>query len=70
MSPLMRCHLDSALAMNWSMMTWAPLAKSPNWASQTTSRCGSALAMPYSNPTTAHLAERAIHQLDGRLLGA
>ena len=27
-------HLDSALAMNWSMMTCAPLMKSPNCASQ------------------------------------
>jgi hypothetical protein len=24
--------------MNWSMTTWAPLAKSPNWASQMVSR--------------------------------
>ena len=29
--PLGRCHLDSAEAMNWSMMTCAPLAKSPNY---------------------------------------
>ena len=27
-------HLLSPDAMNWSMITWAPLAKSPNWASQ------------------------------------
>ena len=49
----MRCHLDSALAMNWSTMIWAPLMKSPNCASQTTSRRGSALDIPYSNPSTA-----------------
>ncbi len=33
-SPLSRRHLSSALAMNWSMITWAALTKSPNWASQ------------------------------------
>ena len=33
-------HLSSAEAMNWSMMTCAPLAKSPNWASQSTSASG------------------------------
>ena len=27
--------------MNWSMITWAPLAKSPNCASQITSMSGS-----------------------------
>ena len=32
--PLSRFHLSSALLMNWSMMTWAQLTKSPNWASQ------------------------------------
>src|SRR2546425_756603 len=26
--------------MNWSMTTWAPLAKSPNWASHSTSVSG------------------------------
>ena len=30
--------------MNWSMMTCAPFAKSPNWASQRTSVDGSATA--------------------------
>ena len=33
-------HLSSADAMNWSTMTWAPLAKSPNCASQSTSASG------------------------------
>ena len=38
----MRSHLVSPEAMNWSMMTCAPLAKSPNCASHSTSVCGSA----------------------------
>ena len=38
--PLMRCHFDSDEAMNWSMTTCAPLAKSPNWASQMQSMRG------------------------------
>jgi hypothetical protein len=38
----MRCHFMWAEVMNWSMMTWAPLAKSPNWASQSVSVVGSA----------------------------
>ena len=29
--PQKRSHLASPELMNWSMMTWAPLAKSPNW---------------------------------------
>ena len=33
----MRSHLVSPLARNWSMMTCAPLAKSPNCASHSTS---------------------------------
>src|ERR1041384_6305803 len=35
------------------MTTWAPFAKSPYCASHTTRRRGSALVMPYSNPSTA-----------------
>src|SRR5258707_9177048 len=33
-----RSHLSSAALMNWSMITCAPLAKSPNCASHSTSR--------------------------------
>ncbi len=33
-------HLSSADAMNWSTMTWAPFAKSPNCASQSVSASG------------------------------
>ena len=39
--------------MNWSMITWAPLAKSPNCASQMTRLRGSAELKPYSKPSTA-----------------
>ena len=35
-------HLSSAAAMNWSTTIWAPLTKSPNWASHSTSASGSA----------------------------
>ncbi len=38
----MRSHLLSPEQMNWSMMTCAPLAKSPNCASHRTSALGSA----------------------------
>jgi len=34
-------HFASPELMNWSMMTWAPLAKSPYCASQTTRAFGS-----------------------------
>ena len=30
-------HLSSAATRYWSMMIWAPLTKSPNWASHSTS---------------------------------
>ena len=33
-------HFASPEAMKLSMMTWAELAKSPNWASQMTSESG------------------------------
>ncbi len=39
--------------MNWSTTTCAPFAKSPNWASQTTSLWGSATLKPNSKPSTA-----------------
>ena len=38
----MRSHLVSPLARNWSMITCAPLAKSPNCASHSTRVRGSA----------------------------
>ena len=38
----MRSHFFSPDEMNWSMITWAPLAKSPNCASHMISASGSA----------------------------
>ena len=38
----MRSHLRSPEEMNWSNITWAPLAKSPNCASHKVSAFGSA----------------------------
>ena len=38
----MRSHFASPDEMNWSIMIWAPLTKSPNCASQSTSAFGSA----------------------------
>ena len=49
----MRSHLRSDEEMNWSMMTWAPLVKSPNWASHMTSELGAAREKPCSKPSTA-----------------
>jgi hypothetical protein len=40
--------------MKLSMITWAPFAKSPNYASQMTSAFGFAKAYPYSNPETPY----------------
>ena len=37
-------HLSSPAEMNWSTITWAPLAKSPNWASHSTSVSGDSTA--------------------------
>ncbi|RUS31556.1 hypothetical protein BC938DRAFT_477569 [Jimgerdemannia flammicorona] len=46
-----RCsHFFSPEAMNWSMMTWAVFAKSPNWASQIMSELGSTSEYPSSKP--------------------
>ena len=49
----MRSHLRSPEEMNWSITTWAPLAKSPNWASHRVRVLGSASEKPYSKPSTA-----------------
>ena len=59
-SPFIRCHFDSALAINWSIITWAPLTKSPNWASHNTSALGEAIAYPYSNPSTPNSESREL----------
>ena len=47
-------HFRSPEAMNWSITTCAPLAKSPNWASQIVRVLGSTKLYPYSNPRTAN----------------
>lgn len=41
------------------MMIWAPLKKSPNWASHITRLLGWSMLMPYSNPSTAS-SDRAL----------
>ena len=46
-------HFLSPDAINWSMITCAPLAKSPNWASHKVSVLGSTSEYPYSKPKTA-----------------
>ncbi len=50
-SPDCLTHLAWPLAMNWSMMHWAVLEKSPNWASHSTSAFGFVIENPSSNPT-------------------
>ena len=47
------CHFLSPEEINWSIITCAPLAKSPNWASQIVRVFGSTKLYPYSNPKTA-----------------
>ena len=45
-TPVSYTHLDvykRQELMNWSITTWAPLTKSPNWPSQMVSVLGSAL---------------------------
>ena len=48
--PFCRTHLAWPELMNWSMMHWAVLWKSPNWASHRTSALGLAMAKPNSKP--------------------
>ncbi len=38
----MRSHLRSPDEMNWSITTWAPFTKSPNWPSHMVRVFGSA----------------------------
>ena len=51
--PDWRSHLVSPDVTKVSIVTWAPLKKSPNCASQMTSSCGFSQLMPYSKPSTA-----------------
>lgn len=48
--PFCRTHLAWPQLMNWSMMHWAVLWKSPNWASHRTRAFGLAIAKPNSKP--------------------
>lgn len=62
--PFCRTHLAWPELMNWSMIHWAVLWKSPNWASHRTSALGLAMAKPNSKPAhgrgrTAQLQEEA-----------
>lgn len=48
--PFCLTHLACPGQMNWSIMHWAVLWKSPNWASQSTRALGLAMAKPSSKP--------------------
>jgi len=48
--PLLRTHLAWPELMNWSMIHWAVLWKSPNWASHRIRAFGLAMAKPSSKP--------------------
>lgn len=53
MHPLYTHMPNQPPEMNVSKMIWAPLKKSPNWASQRGSNLGLSMLIPYSNPRTA-----------------
>ena len=58
--PEPRPHFDSPEAMNWSMIAWAPLAKSPNWASQQISMCGRVERVAVVEAEDGGLGEHAV----------
>ena len=58
-------HLSSAAATNWSMMTWAPLKKSPNCASHRTSASGYSTEYPYSKPSAANSDSTESYSMNG-----
>lgn len=47
-------HLVSPEAIKLSIIIYAPLAKSPNYASQITNTLGLAIEYPYSKPSTPY----------------
>ena len=53
-SPLALDHFISPEVIYWSIIIWAPLAKSPNCASHKTSDSGSDKEYPNSKPSTAN----------------
>lgn len=59
--PFCRTHLACPGQMNWSMMHWAVLWKSPNWASQSTRALGLAMAKPSSKPRTPYSDSELLH---------
>lgn len=61
--PFCRTHLAWPGQMNWSMMHWAVLWKSPNWASHRIRALGLAIAKPSSKP--AH-EQKVSHLKNGK----
>ena len=59
--PLCLTHLLCPLAMNWSMMHWAVLAKSPNWPSHSTRALGLVMEYPNSKPNTPYSDKELLH---------
>lgn len=68
-SPDNRRHLSSALTMNWSMITCATFAKSPNCASGRRQPVRHVQAVPIVEPQHARLAQRTVVHMERRLLG-
>ena len=63
----MRSHLRSPDEMNWSITTWAPLEKSPNWASHKVRTSGCVREYPYSN--FGELDEKTVLEVESKVGG-
>lgn len=64
--PDCRTHFAWPELMNWSIMHWAVLLKSPNWASQQTRAFGLVIENPSSNPgrnITYRISEIALTEI-------
>ena len=59
-------HFDSPAAMNWSMITWAELSKSPNCASQRIRLSGRRRRVPVLEAERRVLRQRAVVDLERR----
>ncbi len=66
--PHIRSHLRSPEEMNWSISTWAPLAKSPNWASHRTRVLGSASEIAVLEAQHRLFGQRRVDHLELRLV--